>query len=408
MEGFPLLHAILFAEFHPVQGPKVVFDPKQTAAQEPPSQQLRHQLSSFDSLDPVLDFDSISEYIIPKTDLCNRLVTLSTPFYKIVGHPVLIENPKYERNALLFNLCFVFDKDANTTCYEQVATKIARVLRSLEVESDFLHNPATKSTLLSIIEQLLEDLNAYNECQIPINDANVINLKLFPQYPTPPSVYDYQVPVCMLDLESIMDKYWDLTMRRTIPCINGVNSIRRIGELADVNTELVRHAVQHLLHYGCVRMVDIFQFSNIYNVTCNLSALLATQHAQLDCVDFVRKPTANPSFGAVFQLYCALKGGMKLSDWIQENSLGVAMIDIRRFIVYGLLKGYIYRIHRYPILLQPLEDTKQIPDRMIAHIAPQLNGLHHFDDLCTQLKCSAKDLEDRLANSGLQYHILHK
>ncbi|KAJ1344054.1 hypothetical protein BSLG_001194 [Batrachochytrium salamandrivorans] len=327
----------------------------------------------------LLDFDAISDYIIPKSDLCNKIVTLSaTPPYKIVGHPVLIEHPKYERNAMLFNLCFVFDSTANTACYEQIVTKMARVLRSLEVESEFLSNPATKASVLNIIEQLLEDLNSYNECQIPINDANTINLKLFPHYPQPPPVFDYQVPVSMLDLESIMDKHWDLTMRRVIPFVNGIHSVRRISDLADVNIMLVRLAVQHLLYYGCVRLIDIFQFSNIYSVTAIIATLVTSEEAQNDCIQFVRKPNAPlPAFGGIFSLYCSLKGGLTLSDWIHDNPKVISCIDVRRFIVYGLLKGFVYRVHKYPILTRAIDDARLANDPVISRCVRDLYKLIH-------------------------------
>lgn len=112
---FPQIQAIFFAEFHPKQGPKVLFEVPE---------------SFFESQS---EFDSFSDYMIPKPMLCNRLVTISTTKSRVMGWPVLIEDSKYDRNALLFNLCFVFKKDANVICYEQVVTKIARVLRSLEV-----------------------------------------------------------------------------------------------------------------------------------------------------------------------------------------------------------------------------------------------------------------------------------
>ena len=50
-----------------------------------------------------------------------------------MGYPVSIKDDKYERNALLFNMCFVFEKEAETESYEQIVRKMARVLRSLEV-----------------------------------------------------------------------------------------------------------------------------------------------------------------------------------------------------------------------------------------------------------------------------------
>ncbi|KAJ3087111.1 Nitrogen permease regulator 2, partial [Quaeritorhiza haematococci] len=186
-QGFPLLLAIFFSEFHPTQGPKVVFEvpegfvsqasaatatstsnppPNPTVSsprppqpqqpqQQPPANstpsltplshsQHHHHIqtpkasplgvtpstsnpttstttttttttaapttsplivptkpsgtsgptpfSAPYSTEPLLDFDSMSEYIIPKPELCNRLVTISTPAYKVVGYPVLIED----------------------------------------------------------------------------------------------------------------------------------------------------------------------------------------------------------------------------------------------------------------------------------------------------------------------------
>lgn len=62
--------------------------------------------------------------------------------HKIIGYPVCIENTKYERNALIFNLCFVFDAVTNVLCYEPVVTKLAGYLSTLEV-SFLLHGLLT-------------------------------------------------------------------------------------------------------------------------------------------------------------------------------------------------------------------------------------------------------------------------
>lgn len=54
--------------------------------------------------------------------------------HKVVGCPVSIENAKYSRNALLFNVCFVFGENADTVCYEGVVRKLAGYLTTLEVK----------------------------------------------------------------------------------------------------------------------------------------------------------------------------------------------------------------------------------------------------------------------------------
>lgn len=68
-------------------------------------------------------------------------MTVAAEKAKILGYPVLIEDEtKYERNFLMFNLCFVFDRDAELSGYEPAARKTGRVLRSMEVgeSSDIL------------------------------------------------------------------------------------------------------------------------------------------------------------------------------------------------------------------------------------------------------------------------------
>ncbi|KAJ3322661.1 Nitrogen permease regulator 2 [Boothiomyces sp. JEL0866] len=247
MDEFPQILAIFYAEFHITQGSQVLFEVPEGFTNSMNDGPLK------------VDFDSFSEYMIPKSALCNQLVTISTTNLRIMGFPVLLQDSKYERNALLFNLCFVFEKTANILSFEQIVTKIARVLRALEVESEFLSNPETKSTLPNIITQIMEDLNAYHECQISVNDANRIDLKLFPVHSEPPLVYDYQVPILITDLTKYIDRHWDITMRRIIDFVNGVNTVHKIAYKSDVDITYVRIAIQHLLYYGCAKLIDIFQ-----------------------------------------------------------------------------------------------------------------------------------------------------
>lgn len=52
---------------------------------------------------------------------------------KFVGCPVCIDNPKYKRNALIFNLNFVFSESTNTASYGAVVKKLAGYMIQLEV-----------------------------------------------------------------------------------------------------------------------------------------------------------------------------------------------------------------------------------------------------------------------------------
>lgn len=52
---------------------------------------------------------------------------------KLIGCPVCIEHKKYSRNALLFNLGFVCDAQANTCALEPIVKKLSGYLTTLEV-----------------------------------------------------------------------------------------------------------------------------------------------------------------------------------------------------------------------------------------------------------------------------------
>lgn len=59
-------------------------------------------------------FDSISEYVITKPQLCGKVLGIRTNDAIVLGCPVCVEHPKYQRNALFFNLGFVFPSSMPT------------------------------------------------------------------------------------------------------------------------------------------------------------------------------------------------------------------------------------------------------------------------------------------------------
>ncbi|CAG2246562.1 NPRL2 [Mytilus edulis] len=109
-----MIKGMCLAEFHPTAGPKIKYQiPEEVFSKE--------------------DLDAIHPYIITKPDLKERLITLNTLGKKVIGCPVIIENPKYARNAYIFNLFFVMDSKTETTKYEPVVKKLASYLKQIEV-----------------------------------------------------------------------------------------------------------------------------------------------------------------------------------------------------------------------------------------------------------------------------------
>lgn len=185
------------------------------------------------ALPPLFDFSSISDYLIPREEFCNRLITICVNHYRILGYPVSLKsngNRRYDRNRFIFNLALVLDEGiADISGYASVMRKLARMFRNLEEQSGFLSEeegadvfdggvssplgaaegaelvredtdeqelesisaldidsdsetnveastssvaaPSMGSKVYALCEMILEDLNNYCECMIPIGTS---------------------------------------------------------------------------------------------------------------------------------------------------------------------------------------------------------------------------------------------
>lgn len=88
-------------------------------------------------------------------------------------------------------------------------------------------------------------------------------------------------------------------------------------------------------------LIDIFQFSNTYAINKNATLLLHASSLQTECVNFVsRSGTLNDTvfisidkqrlpFATLFTLYCSLKSGVTLRQWMEENARVIPFLDLR-------------------------------------------------------------------------------
>jgi len=53
----------------------------------------------------------------------------------------------------------------------------------------------------------------------------------------------------------------------------------------------------------------------------------------------------------LLHLYSPLKPGKTLNTWIEEHGVVERGIDVQRFITFGVIKGFLRRVHRWPVLL---------------------------------------------------------
>lgn len=148
---------------HLTLGPKVVHQVPDGAIV--PSATGSPQTSQF------FTFSDISFFVIPRQELCGNLLQVCTGGYRILGYPICRKSPCYDRNEFIFNFCLVLNEDENFAIYKSVVQKLADLMHGLEEQSGFLSRDNSKSgegKVYSLCETLMEDLNNYCECMIPI------------------------------------------------------------------------------------------------------------------------------------------------------------------------------------------------------------------------------------------------
>ncbi|KAF8892501.1 nitrogen permease regulator 2-domain-containing protein [Infundibulicybe gibba] len=323
----------------------------------------------------LFNFDDISKYVIPHSALCGRLVICSTEKHRIIGFPVQLMG-KYKRNYFRYNLCFVFERAADLSCYEPIVRKVSRVLTSCEEESGFLSNPQTSPALHAILEQLYEDLNSYSETSITIDRFNSIELKIFPFYPNPPEVKDWMVPLALINLSKRIEDNWDLTMAKVCKFIDGINHVSRIAHLADCHIALTRQAISHLLYYQVIMTIDIFQYSNMYTLRKSIQRLAEETHVMAECGPYVTRPgNAIPDWPRLLHLYSRLKAGKTVWEWMEAYNVHELGIDVRRFTSFGVIKGFLRRVHRWPILLPPDPSQSTLQANVLPASFEQVSSL---------------------------------
>jgi nitrogen permease regulator 2-like protein len=183
-------------------------------------------------------------------------------------------------------------------------------------------------------------------------------------------------------------------------------------------------------------MVDVFQFNAIYACTAEISMLVTDKDMQDECATYIastppRTPDDQIPATLIISLYASLRQGQALKLWCIEHAHFLHGIDVRRFISFGVIKGFLYRVHKYAIKTfdssppamdintavgkgtgpsaAPGEaaDEDKARAEQLPLMAKYLDGTHCLDEICTDLGWSEKDVLKKLSSYG-DVQIIHK
>lgn len=406
-----MIQGIFYARFFPQEGPKIV-------AQSPAGCITPVESST---KAPLIDFDVLQEYIIPRQAFCNRYLTINTPDgkYAVLGYPVVIPHTKYLRNEFIFNFGLVLDADEDQMPYERVVRRLASTFSEMEKQNEYLSQNEGRGCgplgcgigggggrrpIDSLLQIVKEDLDTYGECMIPVDEANTINMKLFPHHPQPPVVKGWHVPVPKTKLTEIVDPTWDLTLQRVISHIDGVSDVRRIAHAANVSLDLAKTALRHLLYYDTILLLDMFFFGACYALRPGIHDFIGNVDGMVDeCAAYVSHGRGRVSNYHLIKLMSTFVQGRTIMEWLkghQDSGFEVLRyVDVRRFVQFGIIKGCLYRVHKYVVSKQYLAALASGQSRPMSGGDPlqkYTDGCHHFEQIITEQNLTESEIMEKL------------
>ena len=89
----------------------------------------------------------------------------------------------------------------------------------------------------------------------------------------------------------------------------------------------------------------------MYTLRKSIQWLADEPHVKEECGPYVTTPGASiPDWPKLLRLYSRLKPGKTVLEWMEAHNVHELGIDVRRFTSFGVIKGFLRRVHRWPYL----------------------------------------------------------
>ncbi|OII76363.1 hypothetical protein cand_011210 [Cryptosporidium andersoni] len=350
-----------------------------------------------------LYFSLITRYMVPDAHFSGSVISFVIgDKWRVVGMPIVIQDNKYLRNSFQFTVCIVIN-NINSIQLELFSRHIAKILgyafKQLEEDSGTVYSYCTginDSETRNISGKLKLQINARDlshilqECRIQLNRYHKVCIDISkdetlsfyvrnPSYKCKVQLIDVPVPLYK-HLININLPGIDISLMQIIPYINGRNTSYEIAKLSLLPFDNVILCLEYLIYYGLIGIIDMFSLDNMYRYigydnkkydnTENLYISLSNE-----CSNLLNNHKRNG---------CVRTFQQKFS----ENLENMEVRDIRLFIIEGILKQKIKRIHEYPIIFNNKSNSEN----------PSLNkfkksclGLHSLDYIQVMFGYNSKE-----------------
>lgn len=101
----------------------------------------------------------------------------------------------------------------------------------------------------------------------------------------------------------------------------------------------------------------------MYTLKPIISRLSADETIISECACYVtRSGFPLPDWPTLLQLYSRFQSGVTVHRWIEAHEVLSMGIDPRRFVSFGIIKGFLRRVHRWPKLVERREPLIHVPE----------------------------------------------
>ena len=338
-ETFPIPCAIAFLEFTHL-GP--------TLRQQSPKDYFTHE-----------QICSIQNFVFPPTSLFDKTLTLLYEGKKLIGHAKCIESKQYRRNQYSFNVLLCFDGNLDIYPYQPVLMKIVNELSVYETEESYLTSQSEGFQF--VLDSVLQGLRVHGEVNLEITDSNCLFLKLIPTNTCNMEPIDARsVPVLKHNIRTISHTELDLTITEVLSRIDEIRPLNLLAKDCNVTLkELGTEVSCHLQYFNIIKgYIPLFQYSNAYLISPNISMLLNNTEFQREMLDYLKRDfdLYNFCINDVIKLFLSLKHAQSLYQLyrleLNEMHLLAQTGLVRRIIEFGIFNKLIIPLKEY-IYLSP-------------------------------------------------------
>ncbi|EWS73186.1 nitrogen permease regulator-like protein (macronuclear) [Tetrahymena thermophila SB210] len=356
-----IAEAIFVCEFHDIVGNAIVYCY--------PEDELKK------------DFDQIQDFVIPKDELCGKLIiTEFRQHYYVLGLPILLRNKEkekiYSREKYIFNICIMVRKEqylSRKFWYQEITRKLAFFFTSLEIETHFIYKN-DKKIISEKIQNLYQSLNSEKECLLEYNEEQYVFIKYIDSIKPQGvedniiEIKDYLVPLPLFSnllyiyiynlfnqiisiaskaLDGVLEQF-DSELYKVFKEVNGEKCVKKISRELNKDLQKLKICLKNLYYHNMIKFVDIFRLNNHYQVTAKIHDFMQNQQLQQTCIRYILvNPERKIDPSEIIYLYLQFQKQKSVQDIVLENRLRFEKINLVQFVHFGIIHELIERVHLY-------------------------------------------------------------